>query len=121
MMNIKKLIKEFEFLNSVNDLELRAWASLFLLRKKLRWQSPSRKQQIISENLLKSLQNIRANISIKVHFVHSHLDKFSDDCGDVSNEQGERFHQDIEIMKDHHNDGERNTSWLTTAAESKGT
>ena len=26
---------------------------------------------------------------------HSHLDFFSDNCGMVSNEHGERFHQDI--------------------------
>ena len=41
------------------------------------------------EKLLKSLQDIGANMSIKVHFLHSHLDKFLDNCSDVSDEQGE--------------------------------
>ena len=35
----------------------------------------------------------------KVHFLHGHLDKFSDNCGDVSDEQREQFHQDIETME----------------------
>ena len=41
------------------------------------------------ERLLKSLQDIGTNMSIKVHFLHRHLDKFPDNCGNVSNEQGE--------------------------------
>ena len=30
-------------------------------------------------------------MSIKVQFLYSHLDKFPNDCSDVSNEQGELF------------------------------
>ena len=36
-----------------------------------------------------------SNMSIKDHFVDSHLAKFPDNCGDFSDEQGERFHQDL--------------------------
>ena len=28
-------------------------------------------------------------MSIKVHYLHSHLDNFPDNCGDYSDEQGE--------------------------------
>ena len=38
-------------------------------------------------------------MNIKAHFLHSYLDKFPDNCGDVSDEQ-ERFHQDIKTMKE---------------------
>ncbi|GFX49456.1 uncharacterized protein TNCV_3342341 [Trichonephila clavipes] len=34
-------------------------------------------------------------MSVKVHFFHSHLDYFPENLGAVSEEQGERFHQDI--------------------------
>ena len=37
-------------------------------------------------------------MSIKVHFLHSHLDKFLDNCGDVSDEQGDQFHQYIKTL-----------------------
>ena len=39
---------------------------------------------------------------IKVHFLHSHLDKFLDDCSDISDKQGEQFHQDIKTMEKHY-------------------
>ncbi|GFW68345.1 uncharacterized protein TNCV_2263341 [Trichonephila clavipes] len=38
-------------------------------------------------------------MSVKVHFLHSHLDYFSENLGAVSEEQGERFHQDIKEME----------------------
>ena len=39
-------------------------------------------------------------MSIKFHFLFSHLDTFPDNMGDVSDEQGERFHQDIKEMEE---------------------
>ena len=39
-------------------------------------------------------------MSIKVHFLLSHLDLFSESLGALSNEQGERFHQDISEMEE---------------------
>ena len=38
-------------------------------------------------------------MSIKVHFLYHPQDKFSDNCGDMSDEQGEWFHQIIKTMK----------------------
>ncbi|EFN67383.1 hypothetical protein EAG_04435, partial [Camponotus floridanus] len=38
-------------------------------------------------------------MSYKLHFLHNHLDAFPENCGDYSEEQGERFHQDIQVME----------------------
>ncbi|GBL81342.1 hypothetical protein AVEN_143651-1 [Araneus ventricosus] len=38
-------------------------------------------------------------MSLKVHFLDSHLDCFPENLGAVSEEQGERFHQDIKEME----------------------
>jgi hypothetical protein len=38
-------------------------------------------------------------MSLKVHFLGSHLDFFPENLGAVSDEQGERFHQDIYNME----------------------
>ena len=35
-----------------------------------------------------------------MHFPHGHLDNFPENCGDVSDEQCERFHQDIKVMEE---------------------
>ncbi|EFN89517.1 hypothetical protein EAI_06206, partial [Harpegnathos saltator] len=34
-------------------------------------------------------------MSLKIHFLHSHLDFFPGNLGDTSDEQGERLHQDM--------------------------
>jgi hypothetical protein len=38
-------------------------------------------------------------MSLKVHFLDSHLDFFPENLGVVSDEHGERFHQDISNME----------------------
>ncbi len=37
--------------------------------------------------------------SLQIHFLHSHLDFFPKNLGAVSDEQGERFHQDIRAIE----------------------
>ena len=41
-------------------------------------------------------------MSIKLQFLFSHLNYFSENLGDVNEEQGELFHQDIKIMEERH-------------------
>jgi len=38
-------------------------------------------------------------MSLKTHFLHSHLDFFTENRGAVSDDHGERFHQDISSME----------------------
>jgi hypothetical protein len=38
-------------------------------------------------------------MSLKLHFLDSHLDLFPKNLKEVSDEHGERFHQDISIME----------------------
>ncbi|GBP95366.1 hypothetical protein EVAR_99749_1 [Eumeta japonica] len=39
-------------------------------------------------------------MSIKLHFLHSHLDRFPENLGDMSEEQGERMRQDLRVMEE---------------------
>ena len=54
------------------------------------------------ENLIESFHSLAFNVTIKLHFLHSHLDKFPENLGDVSDEQGERFRQYIKTMEKRH-------------------
>ena len=38
-------------------------------------------------------------MSVKLHFLHSHLECFPDNLGYYSDVQGERFHQDLNVME----------------------
>jgi hypothetical protein len=39
------------------------------------------------------------SMSLKLHFLHTHVDFFPENLGAVSEEQGEHFHQDIKEME----------------------
>ena len=43
-------------------------------------------------------------MSLKIHFLESHLDFFPENIGEVSNEHDERFHQDILAMEKRYQD-----------------
>lgn len=47
-------------------------------------------------------RQLNAKMNVRLHFLHSHLDKFPDDVGDVSDKQSERFHQDIKVTEEWH-------------------
>ncbi|KAJ8703931.1 hypothetical protein PYW07_011074 [Mythimna separata] len=55
-------------------------------------------RELVSELLL-SYQALGCNMSLKIHFLDSHLDFFPDNLGAASDEHGERFHQDISSME----------------------
>jgi hypothetical protein len=47
------------------------------------------------ENMLETFRNMGYHMSLKLHFLCSHLDFFPGSLGDVSVEHGEKLHQDI--------------------------
>ena len=65
--------------------------------------------------LLQKYHQLGCNMSLKIHFLHSHLDFFPPppplSCGAVSDEHGERFHQDISVMEQKYQ-GHRNEAML---------
>ena len=96
---IRKLINDANFSNFMNPSELSAWTAFtkvvrFFLEKT---KAPNYKELV--ETLLTSLRQPGANMSIKLYFLHSHLACFPENLGDVSDEQGGRFQQDISDMK----------------------
>lgn len=97
---IRRLIKDENFISYMTDIEKNAWnefvwtAQNFLGNKK----EESYAEHI--ELMLLHFQQLGCNMSIKVHFLHSHLDRFPENLGDLSEEQGERFHQDIRTMEE---------------------
>ncbi|KAL4705674.1 hypothetical protein ACJJTC_011236 [Scirpophaga incertulas] len=52
------------------------------------------------EDLLLKLKNMGCNISIKLHFLHSHLSRFPENLEDMSEEQEERMYQNLRVMEE---------------------
>ena len=51
------------------------------------------------EELLSSYQKMGCNMSVKIYFLSSRLEFFPENCGFVSDEHGERFHQGFAAME----------------------
>ena len=96
---IRKLINDANFCNFMNPAELSTCTTFtnavkfFLGKTKV----PNYKELV--EILLTSLHQLGANMSIKLHFLQSHLACFPENLGDVSDQQGERFHHNISDME----------------------
>ena len=50
-------------------------------------------------DFVQSYKTMGCNMSLKINFVDSHLDLLPENLGSVSDEHGERFHQDISTME----------------------
>ena len=50
-------------------------------------------------NMLDKFKLLGCKMSLKLHFLASHLDYFPPNLGAVSEEQGERFHQDMKDVE----------------------
>lgn len=97
---IRELSKDIQFRNSMSELELRAWTAFVSVMQNFLGNKKSENYVELIEDLLLQLKNIGCDMSIKLHFLHSHLDRFPENLGDMSEEQGECMHQDLRVMED---------------------
>lgn len=54
----------------------------------------------IMQHFLKSFKTLGFKMSFKLHFLLSHLDDFPENLGAASDEQEERFHQDLKLVEE---------------------
>ena len=96
---IRQLIRDQHFIGTMTELEKNAWLSFKAIVTDFLGNTRAENYTEIVQKLLDSYKTLGCNMSIKVHFLHSHLDKFPENLGAISDEQGERFHQDLKVME----------------------
>ena len=96
---IRTLMKNKSFVLSMNDTEKNACNAFVKVTKEFLGNKKSENYIEIVNNLMDKLQRLKINMSIKVHLLFNHLEDFPENLGAVSDEQGERFHQDIRVME----------------------
>ena len=96
---IRELMLDDEFENTMNSLELDAWNSFKGVCTGLLGKHKAPNYEALVESLVQSFKKLKCNMSLKVHFLHSHLSFFPENAAEVSDEHGERFHQDISKME----------------------
>ncbi|UYV80326.1 hypothetical protein LAZ67_18002425 [Cordylochernes scorpioides] len=96
---IRELQQDENFQNSLIEVEAAAWNSFRNVCKNFLGSVKVENYRDIVNDLLLSYKALGYNMSLKIHFLHSHLDFFPENLGAVSDEHGERFHQAISSME----------------------
>ena len=96
---IRFLVKDRIFISTMKKEELNAWKAFCDVVKNFLGNIKSPNFNELVESLLQAFHNWRCNMSVKVHFLHSHLSYFPENLGPFREEQGKRFHQDIKVME----------------------
>lgn len=96
---IRQLILDNNFEAKMDETELSAWSAFKGVCSGLLGNCKQDNYEVLVDELVKSYEHLGCNMSLKLHFLHSHLSFFPENAGAVSDEHGERFHQDIARME----------------------
>ena len=99
---IRKLMKDPQFISSMSAEEGTSWKAFEDVCKNYLGNNKSANYKSIVEELMSAMKDFGCNMSIKIQYLHSQLDWFSENLGDISEEQDERFHQNIKVMEEHY-------------------
>ena len=84
----------------MNDKEKVAWLSFVDVMKNFLGNIKAGNHEDLAGDMLSAFHDVGCKMSIKVHFLLSHMNIFPDNLGAVSDEQGERFHQDLMTVEE---------------------
>ena len=98
-LQIRTLIRDPAFVLHMTVVESAAWCSYVSVVKEFLGKTKADCYQDIMKQILTNFQAIGARMSIKIHYLFSHLGRFPENLGEVSEEEGERFHQAIKNME----------------------
>ncbi|GBN04252.1 hypothetical protein AVEN_269714-1 [Araneus ventricosus] len=83
----------------MTELQKNAWSAFKNIVKYFLGNTQTQNYTEIVQQLLESYKVLGFNMSMKLHFLHSHLDDFPKTLGAVSDEEDERFHQDLKVLE----------------------
>ena len=90
------------FVQAMNDEEKAAWLPFVDVIKNFLGNNKAKNHKNLVGNMLSAFHDLGCKMRIKVHFLFSHLAKFPDNLGAVSDEQGEKSHQDLMSEERYH-------------------
>jgi len=96
---IRELMQDRQFDEDLHETERNAWLSFKRICKDFLGNHKAFNYHDVMQDLLTLYKAMGCNMSLKIHFLDSHLDFFPENLGKVSDKHGERFHQDIMAME----------------------
>jgi len=92
-------MQDREFNSTLSGTENADWnAFKFVCTNFLGNHKAGNYREIVSK-MLKYFQTVKCNISLKLHFLHSHPEFFPQNLGEVSDEYGDRYDQDTAMTE----------------------
>ena len=88
-----------DFEKSLTDLERRTSLCVKADINNFLGNTKFRNHKHLIDNMLHNFQEMKVNMSLKIHGMHSHLDFFPENMVAVCDEHGGRFHQDIATIE----------------------
>jgi hypothetical protein len=101
--DIRKLVKDKNFSKVLNRNQNRAWDAFKDVIEKFFGNYKDSNHRQIVENLMCSMEALGCKMTVKVHFLDAHMDYFPENLGRFSEEQGERFHQELKDFEKRYN------------------
>ena len=102
----------------MNEVELEAWKAFVLVVKNILGNNKGKNYAELVNNMLTAFRNLALNMSVKMHYLFSHMDRFPENLGLMSDEQGKRFHQDLKEMETRYQ-GHWNDGWILLESEER--
>ena len=96
---IPEVLKDTDFEELLNLKELRPWEAFKSINSGFLGNTRVQDYQACIEKFLKSFDYMGSRMSLKIHFLHSHLNFSPPNLGAVCDEHGERFPRDITKME----------------------
>ncbi|GBN94843.1 hypothetical protein AVEN_266157-1 [Araneus ventricosus] len=97
--DIRKLLSDSLSSETMGDKEKEAWDSFKDVVHTFLGNTKDPLYKTIIQRMLAAYEAQGCQMSLKVHFLHSHIDCFPENLGAYSEEQCEIFHQDVRDSK----------------------
>lgn len=91
--DIRKLMKTQSFDAELTGYELIGWNAIKRVIKGFLGNNRSNTYKMDVTEMLYAFEKLGVNMSLKIHFLHFHLEYFERQLPTESDEQGERYHQ----------------------------
>ena len=99
---IRRMLASEELEKQMSDLERNACQAFGMIVEGFLGNHRRDDYAMVVSNLIESYENLGCHMSLKLYFLHSHLNFFRDKFGNVSKEHGKRFYQDIQVKEKHY-------------------
>jgi len=100
--DIRKLMKDEEFIKTMKTDEKDAWLSFQSVCENFLGNNRDTKFRTIVFTMLSNFKKLGCLMSLKIHFLFSHLDYFPENVRAFSEEMSERFHKDFKEKERHY-------------------